>query len=101
MKNLKFLNHSKFPANAPPDHIRIVDTDLINDRTIFTSASALDAAMTLLYNFDPKILDKFFDPAKLGAQFTKKKGDMDTLKIERSKNSIWVSELENTFLFWW
>jgi hypothetical protein len=92
MKSLKFLNHPTFPSDGPANHIHIVDTSSVNEQIDLDSVSAPDAAMTLLYNYEPGVLDKFFDPAYLGAQFARLPTDkMDGLIIERSKNSIWVS----------
>jgi hypothetical protein len=94
MNSLRFLNLPNFPSDGPANHIRIVDTNFVNQQTDLSSASALDAAMTLLYNYEPAVLDKFLHPAHLGAQFSRKPTDnMDGLIIERSKNSIWVSIL--------
>jgi hypothetical protein len=50
------------PLDTPDNHAHIVNTRGFDEEVNADKAKAIDAAITLLYNYDPEVLKKFLDP---------------------------------------
>jgi len=61
---LRFIDtFPELPLDTADNHAHIVNTQGFDEEVNSDKAKAIDAAVTLLYNYDPELLKKFLDPS--------------------------------------
>jgi len=90
---LRFIDDfPDLPLDTPDNHAHIVNTQGFDEEVNTSQAKAIDAAITLLYNYDPEVLKKFLDPRI--ERFTwrrHRKGPFQEVVVLRRKTLVQVS----------